>query len=283
MITFRTTTMRNCEVNAWDVTVEAFFDMSEMIRYAESGETLIDLLEGQSDEAEDGFRVARLKGLLVQGVSFHEPDDVLETIAGLSEIGSTFDIRQGTYSTARNFMGWLEQGGDERLFEGWEDPIHALFFSEHLDTDPHVDRGAMLALMTEQLDQFSFLRLLCVHEEPVDARLPEDQRGLMSERISNLAAVCSAREVELISADPGAEARGKGLRMAKNLLGERLPLPGQLPLFVLATSADGYPNLMPHLTDEEEAMVIDVVDWCQARFGISLTPETDEESEPEPF
>jgi hypothetical protein len=283
MITFKTTTVRNCEVDAWDVTVEAFFDMSEMIRYAESGETLTDLLAGQEGEAEDGFRIARLTGLIVKGVSFYEPDDMLQTITELSEIGSTFDIRQGTYSTARNFLGWLEHGGDERIFERWADPIHTLFFSENLETDPHVDRGAMLALMTEQLDQFSFLRLLCVHEEPVDACLPEDQRGLMSERISNLSVICDAREMELIAANPGAEARGKGLRMTSNLLGEPLPLPGQLPLFILGTSAKGYPDLLPYLNDEEEAMVIDVADWCPARFGVTLTLETDEEPELEPY
>lgn len=281
MITFKTTTVRNCEVNAWDVTVEAFFDMSDMIRYVESGDSLLDLLGDREEETEDGFRIARLTGLLVQGTSLYEPDDVIKTISKLSEIGSTFDIHQGTYSTARNFLGWLEHGGDEKLFEDWGDPIHALFFSESLETDPYVDRGAILPLMTEQLDQFSFLRLLCVHEEPVDARLPEDQRGLMSERISTLTAVCEAREVELITANPGAEARKKGLRVSRNLLGESLPLPGQLPLFVLATSANGYPDLMPHLTDEEEAIVIDVSDWCQARFGVTITAQP--EDEPEPF
>lgn len=283
MIRFKTTSERNCEVNAWDITVEAFFDMSDMIRYVDNGGNLSDLLEGAEGETEDGFRIAQLKGLLVKGVMFYEPEDVNEVVSGLSEIGSTFDIRQGTYSTARNLLGWLEHGGDEKLFENFEDPIHDMFVSEYLETDPHVDRGAMLALMTAHLDQFSFLRLLCVHEEGLEEYLPEDQRGRMTERIRSLTAVSEATGVELIAAMPGAEARGRPMKTTRNILGEPLNLPGQLPLFILATSANGHPDLMPHLSDEEEAIVIDVADWCLARFGVTLGAYTDEEPEPEPF
>ncbi len=283
MITFRTTAARSCEVNAWEVSVDAFFDMSDMIRYVESGDSLLDLLGDREEETEDGFRIAQLKGLIVKKLLFYEPQDVTGVISELSDIGSTFDIQHGTYSTARNFLGWLEHGGDEKLFELQEDPIEDLFVSEFLVTDPYVDRGAMLALMTAQLDQFSSSRLLCVHEEPLERYLPEDQRGIMAERISSLAAVAEATEVELIAANPGTEGRGKGMKVTRNQLGEPLLLPGQLPLFILATSADGYPDLMPHLNDEEEAMVIDVVDWCQARFGVTLTVQPDQEPDPEPF
>lgn len=283
MITFKTTSERSCEVNAWEITVEAFFDMSDMIRYSDNGGKLIDLLEGTEGETEDGFRIAQLKGLLVKGLMFYEPFDVNDVVSEMSDIGSTFDIHHGTYSTARNLLGWLEHGGDEKLFERFDEPIHDMFVSEFLNTDPHVDRGAMIALMTAQLDQFSSCRLLCVHEEYLEKSLPEDQRGRIKERIRSLTAVSEATSIELIAALPGAEAHGRGIKTTRNVLGEPLNLPGQLPLFVMATSAEGHPDLMPYLSEDEEAVVIDVADWCQARFGVTLGALPDDDPEPEPF
>jgi hypothetical protein len=283
MITFRTRSVRNYEVNAWDISVEAYYEPPDEIMYDANGADLTPLLQEKFQDHPDGIRIAELKGLLVKGLLIFEPDDVIETISDHSEIGSTFDIYEGSYSTARNFLGWLEHGGDEKLFGNWEDPIQEIFVSEYLETDPHVDRGAILALMTAQLDQFSSSRLLCVHEEPVDDFLPEDQRGRMADRVRTLSSVARDREIEFIAAHPGAEARGKELRISRNALGEPLPLPGQLPLFILATSADGYPNLSCHLFESEEMIVLDTPEWFQARFGFTLGAYTDEEPEPEPF
>lgn len=283
MITFRTRSVRNYEVNAWDVSVEAYYEPPDEIMYDADGADLTPLLREKFQDHPDGIRIAELKGLLVKKFCFFDSDGITETISRLSEIGSTFDIHEGTYSTARNFLGWLEHGGDEKLFGTWADPIEEFFVSEHLETDPHVDRGAMLALMTAQLDQFSSSRLICVHEEPVDDVLPEDQRGRMGERIRSLSAVSRSIEVELISAHPGAEARGKELRVSSNILGEPLNLPGQLPLFVLGTSANGYPDLSSFLFESEEMIVLDTPEWFQTRFGVTLGAQRDEEPEPEPF
>lgn len=264
MISFTVGARRNEEVNAWDLHVEAWFEPAEEMT---EDRRVLNALFAADRYEEDGALIGRLDALMIHVWPARTPEGLIELLKINDGDGNTWDVSEEVRSGAAALTRWAEAGGAERVFADGDDAVETLIISAGLQTDPFVDRGALLAMMVQHLAAFSPNRSLFAHEEPPELALPEDQRGRVAER---------ARAFRSVGGRVGLDAYAKPPLEGRDLIQSPLaqlllPCPDRLLLVGgLLTDGPDYPEWT--VWDDLEIELIDVAEWVRVRLGVELTP-----------
>ena len=264
MISFTVGAGRNEDVNAWDVHVEAWLDLAEEV----SADPIVKEALAESGAGSEGVLIGRLDALMVHVWPVESAEGLLDILELNDGDGNTFDACDQVRSTASALMAWAGGGGAERLFSESEDPAETLILSGGLHADPFVDRGVLLAMMTQHLTAFSPNRILFTHEEPPETSLPADQRKRVRERARAFLSVG-----DRVGFGPHVRVPEEGGRSPFPApLGDLLSLTDDRLLLVANLLPDGpdYPEWS--VWDDLEIELIDVAEWARARLGVDLSP-----------
>lgn len=267
MIIFSVTVKRHHDVQAWDVRVSAHYFPADEILSPE-----VTRLLRRSTDGSPGVRIATLAALTVQPFPLFFPEELQDALEEHDEIGGTFDIHDEIRATAGGLIDWAEAGGAERVLPEEADPIGAIVIGRRLETDPFVDRGAILALMIQNLSSLCRDRTLFALEEMPEAELLEDQRGRIPERLRAFRGVSDRVGIEahrLFPGSGGPSSDQAGTPAQRCACGARP--------FVVAVIPIGGP-VSPEwiVDDEEEIELIDVAEWARTRLGVELIPDSKE-------
>lgn len=261
MIRFRTVIERSPDVPAWDVQVRAIYvDAS-----CRGGMFSVAFNEAERlssfENGHEGLVIATLSAMIADSPRVNRKSAVRNMIERHLGVGGTFDACPNAVQTAESLLKWVSRGGADLIFENDKTPLRRLIVTKFLETDPHVDRGGILAHMIPHLAAFSPERLIIAHQESCETLVPTDQRGKLRERFRAVDGICTRFGYSVVGAETKVRPEGGDMR-------EDGAHPGDLPLIVISVpgSVLGQPRYA--LCEKGEIEVMEIADWSLSRLGV---------------